>query len=362
MILAMLPSVAPAEETEFESFVAFGASAETGEVVAVRFAEKQGELTLAVQQREPLGVQAAPMQFHAGRRRLYVASLRAEKEESNKIISLAVGKDGKLSDKQEFPLPHGSAYLSLDQRGEFLLSASYFSGHVDVFPVLKDGALGESTCNVFEDRDKAHSIRTTNDNRFAYVPYVKDHNAMFQYAFDSNTGELKPLSPAQAEVGENAGPRHVAHHPTKPFVYFSNEQHLGVSVYRIGEKGALKLTQVCDASEFKAEEGIAASDIEITADGRFVFVAVRDFARGEVDSIHSYAVQGNGAVSHVGKVAADSIPWGLQVSPEGKYVLVTAARGNTLTAFRIEKNGTLKRTAAVEWGKMIRDIAVVPVP
>lgn len=342
-----------------ESFYAYGASAETQEIVAVHFTEDSGKPSFEIVQRESLGMQGAPVLYSAEHRRIVVASLRAAEGEANKFVTFAVGDNGKLSDKKEYALPHGSAYLSFDKTGRFLLSASYFTGHVDVFPVGKNGDIGESVCNVFQDRDKAHSIRLTNDNQFAYVPYVKDQNAMFQYQFNAKTGQLKPLSPGQAKVGEDSGPRHVAHHPTKPFVYFSNEQQLGASVFRINDNGSLKLMQVCQVPDLKAQEGVAAADIEITADGKFAFVAVRDFANGKVDAIHSYAVLKDGTLLHCGVARADSIPWGLQVSPSGNFLLVTAAKGNTLTAFRIDPKGRLTAEASIEWGKMIRDIAVV---
>ena len=47
------------------------------------------------------------------------------------------------------------------------------------------------------------------------------------------------------------GPRHIAYHPTKSIIYFSNEQHLGVSAYDITKSGTLKLRQVCDAVDKK---------------------------------------------------------------------------------------------------------------
>jgi 6-phosphogluconolactonase len=344
---------------DFKPFIAYGASASEQELVAVKFDTVDGQLKAKVVQRERLGIEAAPVLFHAENRQLYVASLRAKLDNGNKFIVFNVGDDGTFTNRREFQLNHGAAHLSFDQTGRYLLTASYFAGHIDVYRIGKGGSLSESICNIYENRDKAHAIRVTNDNRFAYVPYVKDQNAMFQYSFDSKTGQLKPLKPAQAKVGDGTGPRHMAYHPTKALIYFSNEQHCGTSTFQINKNGTLKLIQVCDAGPQLPLPKVAASDIEITADGKFVFVGVRDFADGKVDSIHRFQTKDDGTLTHLGGTPADAIPWGLQVSPSGKYLLVTASKGNTLTAYEITKDGDLKKTLVIGWGQTIRDIAVV---
>jgi 6-phosphogluconolactonase len=242
-----------------------------------------------------------------------------------------------------------------------LLSASYFEGHVDIHRLDEQGIPTTLVGTNYEGRDKAHSIRTTRDNRFAYVPYVKDRNALYQYAFDEKSGKLLALDPPQAKLPTGIGPRHVAYHPTEPFVYFSNEQHLGAIAYRIQRGGTLQLLQVCQPGDLKPAEGLAASDILITPDGRFLYVGVRDFDKGLVDAIHRYAVSPDGTLTHLGQTKSAAIPWGLQLSPDGRHLLVTATNGGTLTAFEITTDGDLAKRTSIGWGKMIRAIAVVEV-
>ena len=82
-------------------------------------------------------------------------------------------------------------------------------------------------------RDKADAIQLSRANRFGYVPCVKERNGLFQYRFDANSGMLVPLAQAEAKLPDRIGTRHVAYHPTKPYVFFSNLQHLGASFFRI---------------------------------------------------------------------------------------------------------------------------------
>ena len=344
---------------EFKPFVAYGASATSQDLVTVRFSVCDGRLAADVVQREPLRCEGAPVIYHHRHRLVYVASLRAKKGGQNRLVIFSVGHDGRLTRRNSLPMKHGSAYVSLDRSGQFLLTASYFEGHVDVYRLTNGGTSVEFVSTTFEDRDKAHSILTSPNNRFAYVPYVKDNNGMFQYAFDARGGQLKPLDPPQAEVPDDAGPRHVAFHPTRPFVFFSNEQQLGATSYRIGESGQLTLVQVCKPGELKPGNGLAGSDLVITPDGKHLFVAVRDFGNGGGHAIHRYQVHDNGRLAHRGTTTADAIPWGLQISPDGRHLLVTAAHGETLTAFEIIGDGNLMERISIKWGKMIRDIAVV---
>ena len=341
----------------FRAFVVCGASATSEELVAVRFDRVNGELVSEIVQREPLGFECAPVVFHQHHRLLYVASLGMKKVDANQLAIFSVGPDGRLTLKKTQPIAHGSAYLSFDRTGQFLLTASYFEGHVDVYRLKTNGTSPALVSTTFEDRDMAHSILISPSNRFAYVPYVKEQNAMFQYSFDKNSGTLQALDPPQAEVPDSVGPRHVAFHPTKPFVFFSSEQQLGATSWRIGEGGQLTLVEVCRPGELRPSPRVAASDIVITPDGRHLFIGVRDFAEGVVDAIHRYDVHDDGYLTHQGTVDADSIPWGLKISPDGHHLLVTAAHGETLTAFEIDDGGLTKRTS-IKWGRMIRDMAV----
>jgi len=337
--------------------MAYGASATAQELVAVRFQASEQELVAKIVQREPLGFEAAPVIFRDGN--LYIASLRAKAPDENQLMVFRVN-NGRLTREKMFPMQHGSAYISLDRRGRYLLGVSYFEGYADVYRLDKRGLPTKHVAAVFEGKHKSHSILTTRDNRYLYIPYVGENNAMYQYAFDEQSGRLRPLDPPRARIPDGIGPRHVVFHPTQPFVFFSNEQQLGATAFRIASDGQLKLINVCDPGKLKSAQGIAASDIEITPDGQFVFVGVRDFANGQIDAIHRYAVGKDGKLAHLGQTAADAIPWGLQMAPDQRHLLVTAAHGETLTAYRIDGQGQLHKAASIKWGKMVRDIAVVP--
>ena len=69
-----------------------------------------------------------------------------------------------------------------------------------------------------------------------------------------------------------------------------------------------------------------------------------------------YRIKSNGDVELLGLTPADKIPWGLALSPNGEYLLVTAFQGGTLTAYRIGDKGKLKKVADLRWDKNISDL------
>lgn len=360
MSLMSLPGqcLEPTGKDPVKPFMTYGASATTQELVAVRFSQTDGKLSSKIVQREPINCEGAPVIFHEELRLLYVLSLRTKEGDQNRMVIFSVADDGRLTREKQLPIKHGSAYASFDRSGRYLLSVSYFEGHVDVYR-LDEAGKPAHVGTTFENRDKAHSVLTAPDNRSVYVPYVKDNSAMFQYRFDPKSGALQSLDPPQVDVPDGVGPRHVAFHPTRPLVFFSNEQHLGATSYRMAKDGRLSLVQVCNPGELKSADGLFASDIAITPDGRFLFVAVRDFANDKRHGIHRYEIQESGQLVHLGEVGADAIPWGLNLSPDGSLLLVSAAHGETLSAYEIGRAGELTRCSSIKWGNMIRAIAVV---
>jgi 6-phosphogluconolactonase len=272
---------------------------------------------------------------------------------------VSVASNGKLTRKAEVKMTHGTSYLSIDGSGQYLMTASYSEGTVDVYKLDKEGIPTGPVFTKDEGRKFAHSILQAPNHNLICVPYVKENGTVYQYSLDLLAGRLIPLNPAQAFVPKGVGPRHQAYHPTKPFVYFSNEQHIGASAYRIGDSGTLAHLQVCDPGDLKPGPGLSASDCKITPDGRFLFTGQRAKPDSGLNGVNRYRVNDDGTLTWLGRTDTDTTPWGLMVTPDGKHLMVTASTGGTLTRFVIDEAGGLKKLASVSWGKSIRSIGVV---
>ena len=105
------------------------------------------------------------------------------------------------------------------------------------------------------------------------------------------------------------------------------------------------------------EKGLSASDVLITPDGKTIFAGIRGSKFG-FDWVARYGVLNNGEVELLGLTKADAVPWGFCLSPDGRYLLVTATGGASLTAYRIREGGNLTKAARLAIPARISDIAV----
>ena len=319
-------------------------------------AKREGN-ELKLHQKPTIELGGKPMTIvkHPTLSKIYVAGGR-DKQVGIQGAVVSLDSNGSYASHKAVDLLNQYCFLSVDRSNRYLLGVDYGGGFVDVFSLDEQGMLGDRVAGLNEGRNQAHCVWPSPDNRFVYIPYVKDSNGLFQYRFDARSGSLSPLTPKNANPPEGTGPRHLAYHSSLPIVYFSNEQHLGVSVYDIAESGQLKIRQVCDAVDpARSKDGLSSSDIVITPDGRYLFAGIRGH-RQDLDRISRYRIKANGDVEHIGLTEADKIPWGLALSPNGRYLLVTAFKGNTLTAYEIGDDGSLKKAASVPCDGLIMDV------
>lgn len=338
-----------------KSFHIYAPSRTTQKLLIVEASPANAGLSLKLARQVDLGFPAATVTAHPEKRLLYVTAAQGEEGKTPGAV-VELDRDGDYVRHSRVTLQHGYSYLSLDRGNRFLLGANYFGGFVDVYALNKSGRPTRRVAALNEGRLNAHCVLPSPDNRFVYIPYVKQTNAIFQYRFDARTGQLVAFDRKNANPPAGTGPRHMAYHPKKPIVYFSNEQHLGVSAYDLKKTGELKLRQVCDAvGKSQPKQGVSSSDIVITPDGRFLFAGIRGHQR-EFDRISRYRIKPNGDVELLGLTPADKIPWGFALSPDGRYLLVTAFQGGTLTAYRIGDDGGLKKSASLKCDKNITDL------
>lgn len=258
---------------------------------------------------------------------------------------------------------HSTGYTSIDRGGRFFLSADYRQGVVAAYQLGGGGVVGKESSVIKLPEKSAHFIYTTPDNRFAYVPCVKDNNAIFQFALDQQSGKLTPLQPFRVKPPAFFGPRHAVYHPSKPIVYFSNEQQLGVSAYQISDDGQLNdiqhATTVARRHPYaKGKRGMHASDIAISHDAQWLFVALRDFEEDQ-DSVFTFEIGTDGKLSLRQRVKVGDVPWKLSLSSRGDLLLVSTVGDQKLSAYRIQPDGALVKAASLDWDLKVRDMVVI---
>src|SRR5216683_3062446 len=161
---------------------------------------------------------------------------------SGAVSAFAIDRQtGKLSQLNEVASRGADpCYIALDKTGKYVLVANYTGGSVAVFPVLKDGRLGEASAFVQhqgsgankerQEAPHAHWIQTSPDNRLAAVSDL-GLDELVLYRFDAAKGSLEPNDPPFVKVSPGSGPRHAAFHPNGKFVYVLNEMQSTVVVF-----------------------------------------------------------------------------------------------------------------------------------
>jgi len=295
----------------------------------------------------------------ASRRFLYAVNEMSQYEgrSSGGVSAFAIAPGtGKLTLLNE--VASGGAdpcHLTLDKTGRYLLVANYGGGSLAVFPILKDGRLGEASAFVQhtgssvdpkrQEGPHAHSIYVSPDNRFALCADL-GLDEVLVYRFDAGTGTLTPNNPAFALVSAGAGPRHFAFSPNGKFGYVIDEMQSTVTVFSYEPgSGALDVTQTVSTlpQEFKGES--TAAEVAVYPSGKFLYGSNRGH-----DSIAVFTINSRkGTLTPLGYTPTlGKTPRNFAIDPTGSYLFVANQDSDNIVQFRIDPNsGRLTPTGQV---------------
>ena len=340
---------------EAAGFRVFAPSSRSGTLWIVKATPEGEGLQLQVERKVALGLAGRVITAHPAKPLLYVTATGGD---PGKVPGAVVSLSAKGAYEKHVPVQFndGACYLSLDKENRHILGVSYGNGRLNVYPLDDQGIPGKAVTTIDEGKKEAHCVLIPPDGKNVYIPYVKGNLAILQYAYDGNTGKVTPLEPKDAKPPLGSGPRHMAYHPTLPMVYFSNEQGIGLSTYRREANGQLKVEQdISILPPGMSKIGLSASDLLITPDGKFLYAGLRGH-RQDFSRISRYRVLEDGKAEFLGITEADQVPWGLTLSPDSKFLLVSATTGASLAAYRISKDGNLKRVATLAWDERMSDL------
>jgi 6-phosphogluconolactonase len=256
---------------------------------------------------------------------------------------------GKLTFLNEVPSGGaGPCHLAVDKTGRYVLVANYDGGSLAVFPILKDGRLGEASAFVQhsgasvnpqrQEGPHAHSIYLSSDNRFA-ISADLGLDEVFIYRFDAKKGTLAPNNPAFAIVSSGAGPRHFAFHPSGKFGYVIDELQSTITPFSYNPaSGALDVLQPVSTlpQGFKGEN--AAAEVEVHPSGKFLYASNRG-----LDSIAVFAINARkGTLTPLGQVPTlGKTPRNFAIDPTGAYLFVANQDSDNIVQFRIDPSAGL---------------------
>jgi 6-phosphogluconolactonase len=276
--------------------------------------------------------------------------------------SLQIRRLGAVSSRGSTP-----AHVTVHPTGRFVFAGNYGGGNVAVFPVGPDGALGEPS-DVRPSVGPRHHARAVDDppGQFAVSDHDSPHVHMVApdpsgqfviandagldltlvWRFDAQNGRLLPAEVPVIAATSGAAPRHFAFHPNGRFFYNLYEHDAKIAVYDYdAAKGGFKPKQLVSALPPKFGGSNLASEIILTADGRFLYVSNRLHS-----AIAVFAVAGDGELRMISEVwaHADS-PRCLTIDPSGQFLYSCNQRSDSITSFRISAaTGGLQFTGRYE--------------
>ncbi len=262
-----------------------------------------------------------PLAVTPDRRFLY-AALRSDTFPAS---SFAIDRaSGRLTHLATTPLQDSMAYIVTDRTGRYLLSASYPGNKLTINPIDDKGQILEKTTQIIASKPKAHCILVDPTNKYCYATGLGD-DIIMEWKFDPATGTLSPNGPGEIHTKPGAGPRHMALHPNRRFLYLITET-------TDPESGTLKELQFVDALPADFKEQPAAADLHVTPDGRFLYGSER-----KTSTLAGYRIDPEkGTLSPIGHFPSEKTPRGFNIDPRGRFLLSVGLDSNAMTVYRID--------------------------
>ncbi len=247
----------------------------------------------------------------------------------------------------------GPCHVAINPGVNHAFVSNYSGGSLTVFPIHKDGKLGELVQLIQyegsgpdKNRQQAphvHSAFFSPDEKTVYVQDLGTDKINIYHYHPEHTD--KPLTPAAQPVVKSApggGPRHIAPSSDGKYLYLVQEMTAHLMVYKQEEDRWVSIQEIAmNESGFTGKDG--AADIKLSPDGKFLYAS----NRGDANTLAIYRV--NTADGKLTKVGNQSVlgkgPRNFTLSPDGKFLLVANQNTDEVVVFARDANtGLLEDT------------------
>jgi 6-phosphogluconolactonase len=247
----------------------------------------------------------------------------------------------------------GICHVSCHPGGSHIFVANYSEGTIVAYPLGDDGSISPASDIIQHTGTGPNAGRQTQAHAHHIIPHPSGNyilatdlgaDKVFIYKFDPESGTLTP-NPEQAffMAEPGAGPRHLAFHPTKPYLFIVNELN-GTTTSCSYDSQTGRMEEITTESnlpaDFSGNNWPAA--VRVHPNGRFVYAS----NRGDLNSITVFQIMESGAIERI-QIMEDvpTHPRDFNLDPHGKFLLVAGQQADEIEIFRIDSNtGKLSRT------------------
>lgn len=244
------------------------------------------------------------------------------------------------------------AYISVDDRNEFVFVTNYGSGSLSAVSLKDDGSLSTYIQTIQHEGSSINARRQSGPHVHCAI---LSPNNKFLLSADLGTDKVniyrfdpakvsQPLIPAEPDFISDKpgnGPRHILFHPNSKFVYLISEMVGTITAFDYKD-GNLSEIQMITMLSPDYNGNASAADIHISPDGRFLYGS----NRGNANEIVIYSIDKDGKLSFVSRQSTlGERPRNFVIDPEGKFLLVGNQDSDEIIIFeRDQETGLLTPT------------------
>ncbi|HYL98436.1 MAG TPA: lactonase family protein [Blastocatellia bacterium] len=247
---------------------------------------------------------------------------------------------------QQPSLGASPCHIAMDPSGKFAVVANYGGGSIALIAIKEDGGLepptflihhnGSSVNPKRQEAPHAHCVAFDRGGRFLLAADLGLDKIM-TYKLDTAVGKLIAGDPPSTGVRAGSGPRHIAFHPRRDYVYVINELDSTVTAFAYDpDRGALRELQSISTlpKSFSGEN--TAAEIQVSPSGRFLYGSNRGH-----DSVAVFGIDnGSGQLSLLDHTPSrGATPRNFAIEPSGKYLLVANQNSDNIVAFAVDPEG-----------------------
>ncbi|TCT12987.1 6-phosphogluconolactonase [Natranaerovirga pectinivora] len=234
------------------------------------------------------------------------------------------------------------SHINTTKNGDYLLSANYKKGTVNVYTLDSSGIIKDQICEIKhqgngpnesrQEQPHVHHVSMSPDEKYLYaVDLGTDKIVVYEF----NNGRLAEDPQRTITLNPGSGPRHMIFHPNNKFAYVLAELTSEIIVMAFSqETNTFEVLQYISTLPNDFSGSNLGSAIHFSQDGRFLYASNRGH-----NSIVQFSVNKNGTLDVVSHTHTQGdYPRDFSIDPSGNLIIVGNQNSNTLLSFRINKD------------------------
>ncbi len=271
---------------------------------------------------------------------------------AGQLLTYSKNNNGELNFLQKDSVKGASpCYISKRKDGKYIAVANYSSGNLAVFELDKKGLphgqpqlkQHQGTGPNTERQEAAHAhwagwSQLTDAKKTTGI-YVVDLGVDKIFWYPQNAKGVLEEGQVAYNAAPGDGPRHLAIHPNKPWVYVVNELSNTLSFTQQDTKGHLTEVQKVSTlpADFKGKN--TSAHIIISADGKHIYTS----NRGDMNSISVFDVAEDGKLTLAQSINSQGkIPRFFLLLEDAKKMLVANQESDNVVVMNLLANGQLE--------------------